>query len=286
MHLDFENAFTERTPRVVNASKLHRAAQRRKVKRFIVEGENSVEAAVSTGAATDVFVTEDAARRYEEVLRTAGYLNVYVHPITEKAAKLLSDTVTPQGIFAVCEPVLWSVPKALRKPRLVSVPVQTSEPGNAGTLIRNADSMGADAVIFAGDTVDPQSSKAVRASAGSLFHVPVARDRDIYRLLGQLRDAGLTILATAADGEVDLDDADELLAQPTAWLFGNEAHGLSEEILAQADYRVRIPIRGRAESLNLATASAICLYQSARVQSLADKEEAQGDGASVDFRTE
>lgn len=266
MHLDFENAFTERTPRVVNAAKLHRSAQRRKAKRFIVEGENSVEAAVSTGAATDVFVTEEAAERYEEILRTAGYLNVYVHPITEKAAKALSDTVTPQGIFAICEPVLWTVSKALRKPRLVSVPVQTSEPGNAGTLIRNADSMGADAVIFAGDSVDPQSSKAVRASAGSLFHLPVARDRDIYRLLGQLRQAGLTILATAADGEVDLDDADELLAQPTAWLFGNEAHGLSEEILAQADHRVRIPIRGRAESLNLATASAICLYQSARVQ--------------------
>lgn len=265
MELDFSSAFTERTPRVVNAAKLHRAANRRKADRFIIEGENAVDAAVSTGAATDVFVTEKAAERFAHIVTTCSYMDVYVHPITDKAAKHLSDTATSTGLFAVCRPVLWTSGKILAgKPKLVSVPVLTSEPGNAGTLIRTSDAMGADGVIFAGDTVDPLGCKVARASAGSFFHIPVARDPNIKDVLGKLRSSGMQVLATAADGEVDLADAD--LSQPTAWLFGNEAHGLGD-LKDEADMRVRIPILGRAESLNLATAASICLYESAKQQS-------------------
>lgn len=265
--LDFETPFTERTPRVVAAAKLHRGRERRKAGRFLVEGPNSVDAAVATGAATDVFVTEAAAQRFSDIVQAAGYMDVYVHAIDERAAKQLSDTVTTTGLFAVCKPVLWSTGKALgRAPKLVTVGVETNEPGNAGSLIRISDAMGADAVLFAGQTVDPQAGKVSRASAGSLFHIPVARQTEIDDVLGQVRAKGLTLLATAADGEVDLTDAHELLQQPTAWLFGNEAHGLSEDVLAAADHRVRIPIRGRAESLNLATAAGICLFASASAQ--------------------
>lgn len=264
MDLDFSSAFTERTPRVVNAAKLHRAANRRKADRFIIEGENAVDAAVSTGAATDVFVTEKAAERFAHIVTTCSYMDVYVHPITDKAAKHLSDTATSTGLFAACRPVLWTAGKILAgKPKLVSVPVLTSEPGNAGTLIRTSDAMGADGVIFAGETVDPLGCKVARASAGSLFHIPVARDPNIKDVLGKLRASGMQVLATAADGEVDLADAD--LSQPTAWLFGNEAHGLGD-LKDEADMRVRIPILGRAESLNLATAASICLYESAKQQ--------------------
>lgn len=266
MTLDFSQPLTERTPRVVKAAKLHRAAARRKAGAFLIEGENAVDAAVSTGAATDVFATEQAASRFSEILTAAGYMDVYVHPITDRAAKSLSDTATTTGLFAVCRPVLWSAGKILAgKPSLVSVPVLTSEPGNAGTLIRTSDAMGADGVIFAGETVDPLGCKVARASAGSLFHVPVARETNVKDVLGQLRSHDLQILATAADGEADLADVD--LSQPTAWLFGNEAHGLGRDLLDQADLRVRIPIRGRAESLNLATAASICLYESAKAQS-------------------
>lgn len=268
MDLNFTEAFTERTPRVVNSAKLLRAAARRKAKRFLVEGFNAVDAAVATGAAEDVFVTEDAAHRYADVVKAALNLGGYVHPITEKAAKSLSDTVTSPGIFATCRPVLWSTGQIMNgKPSLVSVPVETADPGNAGTLIRLSDALGADAVVFAGNTVDPQSPKVVRSSAGSIFHVPVVREQNVQSVLGQIRKAGLTVVATAADGEVPLDEAARpggLLSGPTAWLFGNEAHGLPDELLDQADVRVRIPILGRAESLNLATAASICLYESAR----------------------
>lgn len=152
-----------------------------------------------------------------------------------------------------------------RAPALFAVPVEIAEPGNAGTLIRVADAVGVDGVVLAGDTVDPHNGKCVRASAGSLFHVPVARERDITAALDALTAAGVTLLATTARGELDLDDADPVLAGPVAWLFGNEAHGLAPEVAERADHRVRIPIRGRAESLNLAAAAAICLYASSRV---------------------
>jgi TrmH family RNA methyltransferase len=258
---------TERTPRVVSAVKLLRAAERRKNARFLAEGENSVTEALAAGHVHDLFVTEAAAERYRDCVDAAHRAGVRVATVTEKAAARLSDTVTPPGLVAVCDTLDVPLEAALSpRPRLVAVPVAMAEPGNAGTLIRVADAVGADAVILAGDSVDPHNGKCVRASAGSIFHLPVARERDTLRVLDALSAAGVQILATAADGEVELDDADELLARPTAWLFGNEAHGLDPEVAARADHRVRIPIRGRAESLNLATAASICLYASSRVQ--------------------
>lgn len=265
MALDFEQPFTERTPRIVNAAKLQRAAARRKANQFLAEGENAVEAAVSTGAATDLFITEEAAGRFADIVTTAGYMGVYTHAITDKAADSLSDTVNTTGIFALCKPVTWTTGSVLKgRVGFVAVGVETNDPGNAGTLIRMADALGAQAVIFAGDTVDPMSPKVVRSSAGSLFHVPVARERDIKGVIGQLRAKGLKIAATTMDGEVSLANVDEFIAEPTAWLFGNEAHGLPEEILELADYRVSIPIHGSAESLNLATAAAMCLWESSK----------------------
>lgn len=265
MALDFSQPFTERTPRVVNAAKLHRAAARRKADAFLAEGENAVEAAVATGAATDVFVTEQAAERFAEVVTTAGYMNVYTHAITDKAAEHLSTTVNTTGIFALCKPVTWTTGAVLKgRVGFLAVGVETNDPGNAGTLIRIADAMGAQAAIFAGDAVDPQSPKVVRSTAGSLFHVPVARDKDVKGVIGQLKAKGLKIIATTMDGDIALDHAGEILEEPHAWLFGNEAHGLDPEIAELADYRVTIPIHGSAESLNLATAAAMCLWESSK----------------------
>ncbi|MGW6378909.1 TrmH family RNA methyltransferase [Rhodococcus sp. NPDC055112] len=264
--------FTERTPRVVSAVKLLRGAERKKAGRFLAEGANSVTAALATGRVEELFFTDEAAARYGELIAKATAAGVRVSPITERAARSLSDTVTPPGLVAVCGLLDVPLGDALDgSPRLLAVPVSVSEPGNAGTVIRVADAVGADAAILAGDSVDPHNGKCVRSSAGSVFHLPIARERDVALVLEQITSAGVQILATAADGEVDLDDADDLLARPTAWLFGNEAHGLDPAIAARADHRVRIPIHGRAESLNLATAAAICLYASARVQHRQDR---------------
>jgi len=199
------------------------------------------------------------------------------------------------------------------KPRLVAICADVRDPGNAGTVIRTADAAGADGVVLAGSSVDAYNPKTVRASAGSLFHLPVAVEPDvalavrtaqaagltvlagssvdaynaktvrasvgslfhlpvvvepdIEAAVAAARAAGLTVLAADGAGEVVLDrGAERLLAGRTAWLFGNEAWGLRPETSALADHRVRIPIHGRAESLNLSTAAALCLYASAAAQ--------------------
>jgi RNA methyltransferase, TrmH family len=185
-----------------------------------------------------------------------------VYEVTERAAKALSDTVTPVGLVAVCRlPTVSSSDVLAAEPRLVAVAVETSDPGNAGTLIRLADAMGADALILAGESVDPYNPKCLRASAGSIFGLPVLQAPDTFELIAALRDTGLQVLATTLGGE-PLPAVD--LAAPTAWLFGSEAHGLSPEVAAAADTQVSIPMSGSAESLNVAAAAAICLYQSAR----------------------
>lgn len=185
--------------------------------------------------------------------------------MTERAAKALSDTVTPAGLVAVCDLPATRLEDVLAgSPQLIAVTVEIREPGNAGTVIRIADAMGAAAVILAGRSVDPCNGKCLRASTGSIFAIPVVVAPDVGAAIADLRAAGLQVLATAVDGEMALDDADRLLAEPTAWLFGPEAHGLSAEIAALADHRVHIPMSGGAESLNVAAAAAICLYESAR----------------------
>jgi RNA methyltransferase, TrmH family len=253
---------TERSARVAAAVKLHRHVGRRRANQFLAEGPNLVEAASARGLVRDVFVTELAAQRHATLLATQ---RCQVHVVDERAAKALSDTVTPAGLVAVCDIPATGLREALAgSPRLVAVAVEISEPGNAGTLIRLADAMGAAAVILAGHSVDPYNGKCLRASAGSIFSLPVVATPDIETVLTAVHDAGLQVLATTVDGGTRLDQAGELLAEPTAWLFGPESHGLSEEVTDQADLRVCIPMSGGAESLNVAAAAAICLYQSAQ----------------------
>jgi TrmH family RNA methyltransferase len=148
------------------------------------------------------------------------------------------------------------------------------DPGNAGTLLRCADAAGAEAVVLAGAGVDPYNPKAVRASAGSLFHLRLAVDADPAAAVAAVRCAGLQVLAADGAAATDLDGAERqgLLARPTAWLFGNEARGLPAAVTALADTSVAVPLHGRAESLNLAAAAAVCLYASARVHRLVGHE--------------
>lgn len=226
----------------------------------MAEGPNLVQAAVHRGLAVEVFATEEAADRYRSSIGTAP-----VRLVTERAAKALSDTVTPAGLVAVCETPDTDLATALsERPTLVAVAVGISEPGNAGTLIRIADAMGAAAVVLAGHAVDPYNGKCLRASAGSIFHLPVVVEPDVPAVITTIRAAGLQVLATTLDDAVDLSEAH--LTAPTAWLFGPEAQGLPAEVAALADQRVRIEMPGAAESLNVAAAAAICLYQSMRAQ--------------------
>jgi TrmH family RNA methyltransferase len=185
----------------------------------------------------------------------------------------LAQTVTPQGLLAVCRFVDVSLAQlAGAAPRLVAVLANVRDPGNAGTVLRTADAAGADGVIFTAASVDPYNSKCVRSSAGSLFHLPVVTGAAPAAATAALRAAGLRVLAADGSAEhvlgapVGQDPGGPDLSGPTAWLFGNEAWGLPADLLALADEAVAVPIYGRAESLNLAAAAAVCLYASAARQ--------------------
>ena len=155
--------------------------------------------------------------------------------------------------------------------RLVAVLASVRDPGNAGTIIRTADAAGADAVVLSAESVDLYNPKCVRATTGSLFHLPVVVGSPVAEIVAAAHTAGLRVLAADGAGDADLDDELDSgrLAAPTAWLFGNEAWGLPAELRALADAVVRVPIHGKAESLNLAAAAAVCLYASARAQRVA-----------------
>jgi TrmH family RNA methyltransferase len=222
-----------------------------------------VREALAADAVLELFATADALVRHPELTARASEISV-------QDAAALSETVTPQGLVAVCslaQPTLSEV--LLVPPRLVVLLVEPNDPGNLGTVIRTADAAGADAVLLDGG-VDPYNGKAVRASAGSLFHLPVLQAAG-HDVLAAAEQAGVQVLATTGSRNGDTDDIDDLLdagvlARPSVWVFGTEAHGLPDPLLQAADRRVRIPIHGRAESLNLASCAAVCLYASARAQ--------------------
>lgn len=256
---------TARSGRVKAAARLADRRARRSAGRFLVEGPQLLaEAYAVPGAVQEIYATPEASERYAD-LRAAAPVPWQL--ADDRALAALSDTVTPTGLAAVCSStgVLHDLETAVDAgARLIAVCADVRDPGNAGTVIRCADAAGADAVVFAGHSVDPLNAKCVRASVGSLFHLPVAVAPDVAEAVALLHDRGLVVLAADGAGEIDLFAAEELLTAPTAWLFGNEAWGLPPDTAALADHRVRIPILGRAESLNLATAAAVCLYATAR----------------------
>jgi RNA methyltransferase, TrmH family len=255
---------------VVAARKLLRRRHRDEAGLFLAEGPQAVREALRGGTVTELFATAEALARRPELHGAATDAGAKVWPITESGLASLTETVTPQGMVAVCrqrhhdslEPVLT------KTPRLVAVLAGVADPGNAGTVVRTADAAGAAAVVFPDGAVDPYNGKCVRATAGSLFHLDLVRGGTAAEAIASLRQGGLSVLAADSRGEADLDQmADSgALGARTAWLFGSEAHGLPADLAAAADARVRVPIHGRAESLNLAAAAAICLYASAREQ--------------------
>jgi len=258
---------TARSGRVKEARKLSRRPARAERRLFLADGPKAVEGALSVaGGAVEVFATTGATDDFQDLYDAAVAAAVPWTAVDDRALASLSDSVSPAGVVAVCRFLDRDPSDVVDAAGLVVICADVRDPGNAGTVIRTADAVGADGVLLAGHSVDPYNPKAVRASVGSLFHLPHALAPDSGAAVATARAAGLVVLAADGDGEVDLFDADDLLRGPVAWLFGNEAWGLPGEVAALADHRVRIPIPGRAESLNLATAAAVCLYATARAR--------------------
>jgi RNA methyltransferase, TrmH family len=247
--------------RVSAAARLRKRGLRDQDRRFLVEGAQAVGEALDAGAVESVFHIPGSTGRVPEVVDAARRADAEVLEVAPPVMAHLTSAVTPQGVVAVARFVDVAVAE-LPGTGLVPVLSSVRDPGNAGTILRSADAAGAAGVVITRDSVDVYNPKAVRASAGSLFHVPVVRDVHPAEAVAALRDGGARVLAAAADGEVSMYHAD--LAGPTALLLGNEAWGLPAEVRSLADQTVRVPIHGGAESLNLAAAAALLMFESAR----------------------
>lgn len=268
-----------RSDRVKLVRRLSGRSSRLRYRQFLVEGPQNVREIVLTSPelVRDVYITQEATDRFDDIVRGAQRNGIYLHTASNEVLAAMSADA--QGIVAVADfvPTGQEVLRAtLPTARTIAVLSHVRDPGNAGTVIRAADAAGADLVVLTRESVDLFNPKVVRSTAGSLFHVPIVTGVDLEQISLQLRLAEVPLLATTAAGDYNLDDLVDqatggsstsevpLLKGPHAWLFGNEAQGLSESDLAYADASVRIPLHGRAESLNLAMAATICLYASAR----------------------
>lgn len=252
---------------VRRAAKLSKKSERVSTGRFLLEGPQAVREALMyrPELVEEIYATPAALERHPELAELAADVRHRIDLANDAVIAAMSDTVTPQGVIAVAKSFPVSLASVFEaRPKLIAILHEIRDPGNAGTIIRAADAAGADAVVFAGECIDPFHPKVVRSTTGSLFHVPVALAPNLAGLIDLAKGSGLRILAADVRGD-DLTVArdDGTLAEPAAWMFGNEARGLTEESRALADRSLRVPIYGAAESMNLATAASVCLYQSA-----------------------
>lgn len=258
--------FTVRSGRVKHARRLATRAYRQKTGEFLAEGPQSVREALRASAAIEVFATAAVTERYTDLLALSDAIDWHI--VDDEVVTEISDSVSPQGVVARCRSVVQAMaPGSLSVQGFAVICVDIRDPGNAGAVIRCADAAGASAVIMAGDSVDALNPKTVRASVGSIFHIPIFVERDTAALVSLLRADGVQVLAADGQGDLGLFDTELDLLPATAWMMGNEAWGLPPQTRLLADQVVAVPIFGQAESLNLATAAAVCMYASARVQS-------------------
>ncbi len=262
---------TARSARVREARQLTVGKHRRLRREFLAEGPQAVREALAAGAVLELFIEQGSSDRWHAETAAARDAGVPIHLVDHGGFAGLVTAQTPQGVVATCR---WAPPALAEMihasgPGQVALAHEMADPGNAGSLIRVADAVGARGVALSDRSVDPTNPKCVRASAGSLFHVPVVAAGSTASALPLLRAHGYrTLAADVTATATDLFAAEEagLLVGRVAWVFGNEAHGLPADVLDAVDHVVRIPILGGAESLNLATAAAVCLYAVARVR--------------------
>lgn len=254
--------------KVRGVAKLQKKDARSETGLFLLEGPQGLKEALDRPRLiVELFATEDALARHEDLFARAEDARIQPILVTDAVLAAMSDTSTPQGVLAVCQQLHVELDQVLElKPRLIALLANIRDPGNAGTVLRAADAAGADAVIFSANSVDLYNPKLVRSTTGSLFHLPVVIGADLQETIEGLRSAGIQVFAADGGGDLITGLAPGTLAGSTAWVFGNEAWGFDQQTLDAVDRVVGLPLYGAAESLNLATAASVCLYESAFAQ--------------------
>jgi TrmH family RNA methyltransferase len=252
-----------RSPRVAAVKRLHSARGRRDSRLFLAEGPQAVrEALHRPGVAEELFISAGATDVCRELAVSSP---VPVTEVSDEVLAAMGETRVPQGIIAVCRWVTLPLSEVMRPGVSMIVIIDgAGDPGNVGTIIRTAHAAGADGLVMTHDSVDPHNGKCVRATAGSLFHLPISVGADAKEIASLAHEAGISLAVTAADGEIGLYDLVNRAERPAiGWVLGSEAHGVSEALREVADLTVSIPMFGEAESLNVGSAAAICLFADA-----------------------
>lgn len=241
-----------------------RAIAKGDARRMLLDGWHLLADAYAVGLPVEVVaVRGDMAAVHASTLELMAAEGTPVLQVSDSVMDALSPVRTPSGVVAIAaRPIVDRRALVAPAPALVVAALGVQDPGNVGALIRSADAGGATGVLLDTDSADPWGWKALRAAMGSAFRLPVLRQDDALASLGDWQNEGLAIVATdPGDGE-DLHALD--LTQPLVFVMGAEGTGLSEDILDAADVRVRIPMRARVESLNVAVAAALLVYEAAR----------------------
>ncbi|HKJ12048.1 MAG TPA: RNA methyltransferase [Ornithinimicrobium sp.] len=253
-----------RSERVRGVASLRRRAVRARRGRFVVEGPHAVRELMSYAGSEvlEAYLTADAWAAHPDLARLGHEHGVPLYECTDQVLEVMGEAAHPQGVLAVARPVDVTAQSAVGAigDGFVVVLSHVRDPGNAGTVIRAADAFGAAAVLISSESVDVYNPKVVRSTAGSLFHLPVSVGTEVQEIIDLLREAGVALWAADGSGPTSLPQAD--LSGPHAWLLGNEAWGLPEDVQAACDEAVSVPIVGHAESLNLAMAATVCLHAS------------------------
>lgn len=249
-------------PMVKAAAELKQKKYRQQQGLFLAEGLRTVEEAVRYGAVQSIFYTAIEDDRTRAVLEEAAAKQIKLVCVSDKVLKKIADTETPQGIIAVCERRSKRLDDFLASSKMLLVLDRVTDPGNIGTMLRTADAAGVGGLLLLQGCADIYAPKTVRASMGSLFHLPVLSGLSEELLVQAARKAGYELLVTCLDGAENLYKAD--LQGRLAFVMGNEANGVSDALLAAADKRVFIPMQGRAESLNVAMAAGIVMFEALR----------------------
>ncbi|MDA7027161.1 RNA methyltransferase [Bacillus sp. CLL-7-23] len=236
--------------KVKDWKKLHSKKERTKTNTYIIEGEHLVEEALKTsGIVLEVMVTEEA--NFPDGLD----LSVSCYILSEDAFTEITETETPQTVAAVCRMSETENNPFQYEKLLLADRVQ--DPGNLGTIIRTADAAGIDAIVLSPGTVDPYNGKTLRSAQGSHFHLPIIKF-ELSELMEQLKQKNIPIYGTALQNAIPYQEVKP--SQSFALLIGNEGSGVDSEMLTQTDRNLYVPIYGKAESLNVAAATAILLY--------------------------
>jgi len=263
--MNYSRITSSSNPKIKEAIDIRRRKSRTEHASFIIEGPHLVEMALAADTSiSEVFFTEAFGRKEEgqRTLRQLSKCTARIYEVAEHLLVKLSETEAPQGIIAVATHSLLPLSELqLRDNPLLAVSDGIRDPGNLGTIIRTADAAGADGVVILPGTCDVYMQKVIRATAGSLFNIPVAHAA-VDEFLDWLRANKISLAVTASGAENSFFEA--VLDKPVAFVFGNEAQGVQEDLKEAADMVLSIPIYGRAESLNVAASAAICLYEAVR----------------------